>query len=130
MRHKMVWCETFLRIRHHYGFCPSEKAWNALAKSSRRELGSYPANRTAAMTTLFQDTKNKTRTCIVTVAVQPPFQIVGLLSHEAMHVWRDIREGIGEESPSSEFEAYAMQNIFEELLTAYEKTRGRLFNRR
>jgi hypothetical protein len=122
----MIWCETPLRLPHHYGFCPSKKAWDALAKSSKRDLGPYPDN--AANTTLLQHTKNKTRTCIVTVGTRPPLATVGLLVHEAMHVWRDIREGIGEEHPSSEFEAYAMQNIIEELLRAYQKTRGPLFS--
>lgn len=124
----MIWCESFLRLPHHYGFCPSEKAWHALGKASKRDLGCYPDN--AAMTTLFQDTERKTRTCIVTVADRTPQATVGLLVHEAMHVWRDIREGIGEERPSSEFEAYALQNIVEELITAYEKTRGPLFAKR
>lgn len=129
-RHKMIWCTTPLRLKHHYGFCPSEKAWNALAKSSRRDLGSYPCRDKAAITTLFQRTSDKTRTCIVTVSERPPVETVGLLVHEAMHVWRDIREGIGEEFPSSEFEAYMMQNIIHELLEAYQKTRGPLFTRR
>lgn len=127
IRHKMIWCGGFLRLPHDYGFCPSEKAWHALAKSSKRDLGSYPNN--AAMTTLFQSTKDKTRTCIVTVANRTPQETVSLLAHEAMHVWRDIREGIGEEKPSSEFEAYAIQNIVDELICAYEKTRGPLFIR-
>lgn len=116
-----------LPFTHHYGFCPSEKAWNELAKKSKRDLGRYPDN--AAMTTLFQDTKTKTRTCIVTIADRTPRDTVNLLVHEAMHVWRDIREGISEMEPSSEFEAYAMQNIVDELIEAYEKTRGPLFIR-
>lgn len=127
IRHKTIWFDCFLNMRHHYGFCPSARAWQALAKSSKRELGPYPDN--AAMTTLFQSTKNRTKTCIVTVADRPPLQTVGLLTHEAMHIWRDIREAIGEREPSSEFEAYAMQFIVEDLLTAYEKTRGKLFIR-
>lgn len=125
MRHKMIWCGDLMRFPHHYGFCPSEKAWHQLAKASKRDLGPYPDN--AAMTTMFQSTKNKTRTCIVTVADRSPQDTVALLVHEAMHVWRDLCEGIGEAHPSSEFEAYAMQNIIDELMTAYQKTRGPLF---
>lgn len=124
IRHKMIWCEMFLRLPHHYGFCPSEKTWHALAKSSKRDLGSYPDN--AATTTLFQSTDRKTRTCIVTVGIRTPRETISLIAHEAMHVWRDICQGIGEEHPSSEFEAYAVQNIIDELIQAYEKTRGRL----
>lgn len=124
---KMIWC-ALPWFPHHYGFCPSEKAWKALAKSSKRDLGPYPT--TAAMTTLFQSTEHKTRTCIVTVADKTAEETANLLVHEAAHVWRDIREGIGEEHPSPEFEAYALQNIARELFTAYEKTRGQLFVKR
>jgi hypothetical protein len=49
---------------------------------------------------------------------------MGLLVHEATHVWQHICESIGETKPSVEFEAYAMQSIVSNLLTAYEDTRG------
>lgn len=51
-------------------------------------------------------------------------EVVGLLVHESMHVWREIRNNIGEREPSSEFEAYAMQAIFQGLYDGYLKTRG------
>lgn len=46
-------------------------------------------------------------------------QICGLLVHEAMHIWRRIREELGEHEPSAEMEAYAMQWISQELMQAY-----------
>lgn len=45
-------------------------------------------------------------------------QYAALIVHEAMHVWRAIRVFIGERHPSSEFEAYAMQAICQELFEA------------
>jgi len=45
-----------------------------------------------------------------------PAQRVSLLAHEVMHVWQDIKKDIGEDSPSEEFEAYAIQGIIQELL--------------
>jgi len=51
---------------------------------------------------------------------------VGLIVHEAMHIWRAMRESIGEHSPSAEFEAYSIQSIAQNLIAAYEKTRGKL----
>lgn len=126
---KMIWCKTNW-FPHHYGFCPSEKAWKALAKSSKRDLGAYPETK-GATTSLFQSTEHRTRTCVVTVAEgHKPHVVVSLLVHEGMHIWRDIREKIGEEHPSSEFEAYAMQNIVADLIEAYERTRGPLFLKR
>lgn len=73
---------------------------------------------------------NKGKTCIlVTVrdgaeTSHPSLEIAGILVHEAMHVWREIRERIGEKEPSSEFEAYSMQAIFQGLYDGYLKTRG------
>lgn len=48
---------------------------------------------------------------------------IGLLCHEAVHVWQEVREHIGEEKPSSEFEAYSIQAVFTKLLAAYRKTK-------
>lgn len=50
-----------------------------------------------------------------------PFDVVGLLCHEAVHVWQEICERIGEEKPSQEFQAYSIQTILQELMRAYCK---------
>lgn len=52
--------------------------------------------------------------------------IVGLIVHEATHVWQYVRRDIGETEPSVEFEAYAMQSITTQLCDAYSKTRKKL----
>jgi hypothetical protein len=60
--------------------------------------------------------------CIVCLRHDPgrdPIEVVGLLVHEAMHLWRWIREYIGEHSPSAEFEAYSMQWISQQLMAEY-----------
>lgn len=64
--------------------------------------------------------------CVVTVTGdkgRSANQVIGLLAHEAMHVWRALREDIGEKTPSSEFEAYTLQNIIMGLISAYQETR-------
>lgn len=48
-------------------------------------------------------------------------QHVALLVHEAVHIWQQVRECIGEHSPSKEFEAYSVQSITQELLGYYFK---------
>lgn len=42
--------------------------------------------------------------------------IIGLLAHEATHVKQSTMKFIVEKAPSSEFEAYTMQNITQNLL--------------
>lgn len=129
MLNKIIWCDAGW-LPHYYGFCPSKRAWDALAKISKRDLGRYPPPDPKACCTLFRNYKDGKRTCIVTVGDHSPAVTVDLLIHEAMHVWRDMLEAIEEEKPSSEFEAYAMQNITANLFHAYEQTRSPLFLKR
>lgn len=48
-------------------------------------------------------------------------QIVGLIAHEAVHVWQEIKTSIGEHDPSSEFEAYSVQMLTQRIFEAYHK---------
>ena len=47
--------------------------------------------------------------------------VYALLAHEATHIWQKIRENLGEESPSPEFEAYSIQNISQNLFDSYKR---------
>ena len=46
-------------------------------------------------------------------------QIVGILVHEAVHIWQEIRTAMGEDEPSSEFEAYSIERISEDLISEW-----------
>jgi hypothetical protein len=52
-------------------------------------------------------------------------QIMALLTHEAVHIWQAIREEIGESRPSHEFEAYAIQQISQNLIQAFATNKKR-----
>lgn len=49
-------------------------------------------------------------------------EIYGLLLHEAVHVWQKIKKLMGEKEPSSEFEAYSIQAIAQDLFKMYEES--------
>ena len=49
-------------------------------------------------------------------------QIHGLLLHEAVHIWQEVKLRMGEESPSSEFEAYSVQAIAQDLFEMFENS--------
>ncbi|NIE95171.1 hypothetical protein F3J02_01510 [Acinetobacter sp. Tr-809] len=49
-------------------------------------------------------------------------QIHGLLLHEAVHIWQEITQLMGEESPSVEFEAYSIQAIAQDLFEMFEES--------
>ncbi|MDP1817983.1 MAG: hypothetical protein Q8K92_26255 [Leadbetterella sp.] len=48
-------------------------------------------------------------------------QIVGLITHEAVHVWQEIKVSMGEHDPSSEFESYSVQMLTQRIFEAYYK---------
>ena len=77
----------------------------------------------------FENTKDSKVCVIVTISERidvknEPVAIVGLIVHEAAHVWQAIKKDIGEVQPSPEFESYALQWIVMQLLDAYARTRG------
>lgn len=62
--------------------------------------------------------------CIVCLQVDTgrnAIEIAGLLVHEAVHVWQEWCDFYGEEFPSREQEAYAVQAISQELLAEYAR---------
>ncbi|ENV34551.1 hypothetical protein [Acinetobacter gerneri] len=49
-------------------------------------------------------------------------QIHGLLLHEAVHIWQEIKLLMGENDPSVEFEAYSIQALAQDLFEMYEQS--------
>ncbi|MEF0130076.1 hypothetical protein [Acinetobacter baumannii] len=49
-------------------------------------------------------------------------EVYGLLLHEAVHVWQIVKKLMGEREPSSEFEAYSIQAIAQDLFKMYEES--------
>jgi hypothetical protein len=120
---KVVWCNRGW-FPVHFGFCPDKKAWNREMKRMGVKSEPYPKSDGRCVTF-----ESSGKVCaIVTVSKQVDGKdsngVVGLIIHEAVHVWQLIRENIGESNPSPEFEAYAIQAISQELIAAYSETRG------
>lgn len=59
--------------------------------------------------------------CLGSTKGRTKVEIIGLLVHEAVHIWQAVREHLGETSPSAEFEAYSVQGLAQRLLEAFEE---------
>lgn len=113
----------------HYAFCPSRKAWNREMKRLKLDdRPHYPRN--DGCCTYFK-TPDGRFCAIVTINERfddgDPVAIMGLLAHEAVHVFQSLAEHAGEDDPSKEFEAYSIQMITQELIWSYLEKRGRKF---
>lgn len=109
------------------GFCPSKAAWKRLAREMGIKRLPYP--QAAGTATRFS--KPGCERVVVTLADdieeagRSRVEIAGLLCHEATHVWQAVREAMNDPGqPSVEFEAYAMQAIFQGLYQAWLDTRA------
>jgi hypothetical protein len=56
-------------------------------------------------------------------------QVIGLIVHEAVHVWQVICKHISEDEPSKEFEAYSIQTIAQRLIAIYDDLMKAGYNR-
>lgn len=122
----MKWLDRALVVSpYYYGLCLSEKDFRKELKRLDVPKDSWPpfvaTERANATAHFFKDGKGA-QSVIVTIGSSKGrslAQIHGLLVHEAVHIWQAIRENIGEQSPSSEFEAYSIQAISQRLMEAF-----------
>lgn len=127
---KVIWCDRGW-FPAYFGFCPDKKAWKREMKRIGIKHHPYPDG--DATCSVFHNAVERDATIgktiiLVTIGdhidANDHLGIIGLIVHEATHVWQFIREDAGEDEPSKEIDAYAMQNIVMSLIDAYSKTRG------
>lgn len=115
-RNGVYWCDRGWQPVH-FGYCPSKKDWHKLCKF----LGiTHPYPTADGSVTTFDRTNGQTL-CVMTLRNTKRATkagLVGLVVHEATHIWQIIQGHIGETAPGDEMEAYAVQAITQELITA------------
>ena len=103
----------------YIGLCLNKKDFKAEMKRLRVSVSDEWIPKDKQGRVHFFISKNGKKTAIVCIRRNgKPVEIVGLLIHEAVHIWQNIKEDINENHPSSEFEAYSIQAIAQRLIDA------------
>ena len=125
----MQWLDRTLIISPiFYGLCLNEQDFRKeLKKLKIEEHVNFLLNDASNATCHFFTKDNKTASivCLGDIKGQTLEQIHAILVHEATHIWQEIRYNIGEKSPSSEFEAYSIQMITQNLLVSYKEQKAK-----
>jgi hypothetical protein len=118
----MKWLDRDWIRGDYLGVCITEEAWEKQMKKMGIKYPDHFLSQDANATTHFLINSNGKRATIVCIRHDPSrtgVQIAALLAHEAVHVFQRYCDYIGEDQPSKEFEAYCVQNIFQELAQGY-----------
>lgn len=105
--------------------CRTEREFEGVQKHlkvPKRDRVPFLLNKHADATTHFFESRGKlcAVVCLPENTERERVEILGLLVHEAVHVWQQVRRALGETNPSDEFEAYSVQAIAQQLMQAYE----------
>jgi hypothetical protein len=124
----MKWCNrTLVSSPWNYCLVLTQKEFDRILKKHKISDIEPDDERlsNAAATVSFYTTHKGCRIAIVKMGENykkySKIQIYGLLVHEGTHIWQAVRETLFEDEPSSEFEAYSVQKIAQELMWAFER---------
>lgn len=122
---KNKWLETYLVPAYvPYCLCTTEELF--LEKTKELKCKNPPKfldKLSSAHCHRFADEKTGGISIVVTIDTNQKDRVIlySSLVHEAVHIWQDTREQIGEDKPSYEFEAISIAKIAEDLMREYEK---------
>jgi len=109
------------------GLCKSKKQFEAeldRRKAPLLERTEWVDDGKDGKTHFFEGTKDNDLSCIVCIKKKKSIEytsVLGLLVHEAVHIWQAVKDELNEKEPSLEFEAYSIQAIAQRLIEAYGK---------
>jgi hypothetical protein len=121
---KIAWINRWIVLSPYcIGLCVSEELFKKELKRLKLPIKDWPEfvpKHKDARVHLFQNGSYLCAIlCIKKNKKVTKSEIIGLIVHEAVHIWQEIKLSINESNPSIEFEAEAMQNISQRLIEAY-----------
>lgn len=131
-----VWCKReLIRLHCCLGLCTSEAMFFSELRRMKLPKHKWPpflGSKDSNSTVHFLETPEGVPCSIICLGnpeTRPSIEIAGLLVHEAVHVFQNYCEYIGEDAPSCEFEAYSIQWISQSLMEAYTSQINRIPNK-
>lgn len=128
--HKRIWCRRDILVTPYYfTIALDEESYYAELKKLGIHVslwGDFVGERSDATCHFYNNSKLNKDICIVCIKgweKRDPIDLVGLLIHEAVHIFQATCSSIGETSPSSEMEAYSIQLISMELMDKFSLAR-------
>ena len=124
---KTSWLDRTLMVGPYLALVLSEAEFNSALKDVGIKKADGPdwiKTPQADATTHWMEHKDGSLACIIAIRKREGvtgIQIAAMLVHEAVHVFQRYCQHIGEDAPSSEFEAYSIQSIAQNLMVAYSK---------
>lgn len=107
-----------------YALCLNKADYEKEMKRLKVETPSHFLIDGKPATTHFFYPKDDPVTCVAIVCLgemgdRDPITVATLLVHEAVHIWQEECEFMGEDKPGKEIESYAIQRISTNLMRAY-----------
>ena len=123
-KNETPWLNRSLILGPYLRLCTTEKDYHEMMdylKVPAHQQRPWVSKRADATTHLLENQNHGlvAVVCLGDVSRRPLIDVAALLVHEAVHVWQAFCEDIGEKSPSDEFEAYSIQSISYQLLSAF-----------
>ena len=124
---KLKWLDrTLIESPYHFGLCLSEKDFHKTLKRMNVAKDEWPSfmktPQANATVHYFEcDGSYSAIVCLGSTKGIQLEQVYAMFVHEAVHIWQAIKDHIGEDEPSKEFEAYSIQAISQRLMFAYKE---------
>ena len=120
---RVKWCDRTLIMGPYFTVCTTEELFRRELRriGIKEHLEFIAPDMHARCYHLACSGKRCSIVCMPHYPDRDPTQVVALLVHEAVHIWQEYKEFIGEHSPGKETEAYAIQNISQELIREYSR---------
>lgn len=131
-----AWLNRTLATGPFLSLCMSEREYRARLKYVGHENRPYPVVSEHAKASTHTMRHAKTGALVCLVGLDPAayradqIEVLATLVHEAVHVWQQYREAVGESAPGIEQEANAIERIAKELIREYMARRKAAGKRR